>query len=177
MKMIKTVMASAIAMAAVSFGAAADAGQGVINFSGKVIDAPCSIDADSADQSIDFGQISKATLNGENGISEQKPVTIRLINCDIGEESAKKVKVTFSGMTVNGAKDELGTTGGTGAAVVMSAADGSMVSFDGSKATELNLQKGNNTLQYSAWVKKATGAGEVKEGAFTAVTNFALAYE
>lgn len=175
MKMIKTVMASAIAMAAVSFGAAADAGQGVINFSGKVIDAPCSIDADSADQSIDFGQISKVTLEGENGISEQKPVTIRLINCD-ATAVGKKAKVTFSGMTVSGATDELGTTGGTGAAVVMSAADGSMVSFDGTTATELPLQQGNNTLQYSAWVKKAKNAEEVKEGAFTAVTNFALAY-
>lgn len=174
MKMIKTVMAGAIAMSLVSFGAAADAGQGVINFSGKVIDAPCSIAAESADQSIDFGQISKATLDAD-GISVQEPVTIKLVNCT--DVSGKKVKATFSGMTVTGADDELGTTGNTGTAVVMSAADGSMVKFDGSSATELALQDGDNTLQYSAWVKKASDANSVNEGEFTAVTNFALSYE
>jgi len=42
MKMIKTVMAGAVAMALVSFGAnAANQGQGVVNFKGTVIDAPC----------------------------------------------------------------------------------------------------------------------------------------
>lgn len=173
MKMIKTVMAGAIAMSLVSFGAAADAGQGVINFKGKVIDAPCSIDAESADQSIDFGQISKATLNA-SGISPQKPVTIKLVNC---EANAGTVKAAFSGMTISGANSELRTTGGTGVAVVMSAADGSMVTFDGQPGAGLSLLEGNNTLQYSAWVKKATNESAVNEGEFTAVTNFALSYE
>ena len=44
MKMIKTVMAGAVAMALVSFGAnAANQGQGVVNFKGSVINAPCGI--------------------------------------------------------------------------------------------------------------------------------------
>lgn len=175
MKMIKTVMAGAIAMSLVTFGAAADAGQGVINFKGKVIDAPCSIDAESADQSIDFGQISKSVL-ANGGISQQKPVTIKLVNCDTSAVG-QTVKASFSGMTVASQPGELGTTGNTGTAVVMSAADGSMVTFNGSKGAALALQEGNNILQYSAWVKKATNATAVNEGEFTAVTNFALAYE
>ena len=62
--MIKSVIAGAAAMAVVSFGAnAAPQGQGKVTFNGTVVDAPCGIDAQSADQSIDFGQVSKVLLN------------------------------------------------------------------------------------------------------------------
>lgn len=72
MKLIKTVMAGAVAMALVSFGAnAANQGQGVVKFKGTVIDAPCGIAPESVDQSIDFGQIAKPHLEA-NGISVKK---------------------------------------------------------------------------------------------------------
>ena len=58
MRITKTVMAAAVAATLVSFGAnAANQGQGVVNFKGSVISAPCGIAPESADQSIDFGQI------------------------------------------------------------------------------------------------------------------------
>lgn len=179
MKMIKTVMAGAVAMALVSFGAnAANQGQGVVNFKGTVIDAPCGIAPESADQSIDFGQISKAHLKN-GGISVKKDLDIKLVNCDFTDPAAAKktVSVTFSGTPVNGHTDELGTAGDTGTAVVVSASDGSLVKFDGvtpSNATQ--LQEGDNTLKYTTWVKKSSTANDVKEGDFTAVANFKLAY-
>lgn len=179
MKMIKTVMAGAVAMALVSFGAnAANQGQGVVNFKGTVIDAPCGIAPESADQSIDFGQISKAYLKND-GISVKKNLDIKLVNCDFSEPGAKKtVSVTFSGTAVNGHADELGTAGDTGTAVVVSGSYGSLVKFDGatpSNATQ--LQEGDNTLKYTTWVKKSSATGaEVKEGDFTAVAHFNLTY-
>lgn len=179
MKMIKTVMAGAVAMALVSFGAnAANQGQGVVNFKGTVIDAPCGIAPESADQSIDFGQISKAHLKND-GISVKKNLDIKLVNCDFSEPDAKKtVSVTFSGTAVNGHADELGTAGDTGTAVVVSGSDGSLVKFDGatpSNATQ--LQEGDNTLKYTTWVKKSSAtSAEVKEGDFTAVAHFNLTY-
>ncbi|WP_445610709.1 fimbrial protein [Escherichia coli] len=171
MKMIKTVMAGAVAMALVSFGAnAANQGQGVVNFKGTVIDAPCGIDPDSADQSIDFGQISKSHLNAD-GISVKKDLNIKLVNC----EPNKSVAVTFTGATVAGAPTELGTAGDTGTAVVISGQDGKLVSF-GTQGDFQTLKENNNILHYSSWVKKATN-GTVKEGDFTAVANFNLAYQ
>ncbi|WP_169776436.1 fimbrial protein, partial [Escherichia coli] len=74
---------------------AANQGQGVVNFKGTVIDAPCGIDPDSADQTIDFGQISKSHLDAD-GISVKKDLNIKLVNC----EPNKSVKVTFSGATI-----------------------------------------------------------------------------
>ncbi|HAW2814917.1 TPA: type 1 fimbrial protein [Escherichia coli] len=172
--MIKTVMAGAVAMALVSFGANAagnytDQGHGVVNFKGTVIDAPCGIAPESADQSIDFGQISKSHLNAD-GISVKKDLNIKLVHC----EPNKSVEVTFAGATIAGANTELGTAGDTGTAVVISGQDGNLVEF-GTKGVAQSLKAGDNTLHYSSWVKKATN-GIVKEGDFTAVANFSLTY-
>ena len=172
MKMIKTVMAGAVAMALVSFGAnAANQGQGIVNFKGTVIDAPCGIAPESADQSIDFGQISKSHLNTADGISVKKDLNIKLVNCEPG----KNVAVTFTGATVSGAPTELGTAGDTGTAVVISGQDGKLVSF-GTEGAAQSLKEGDNMLHYSSWVKKASGTESVKEGDFTAVANFNLTY-
>ena len=164
-------MAGAVAMALVSFGAnAANQGQGIVNFKGTVIDAPCGIAPESADQSIDFGQISKSHLNTD-GISVKKDLNIKLVNCEPG----KNVAVTFTGATVSGAPTELGTAGDTGTAVVISGQDGKLVSF-GTEGAAQSLKEGENTLHYSSWVKKATNTESVKEGDFTAVANFNLTY-
>ncbi len=180
----KTIIAGVITMALVSFGAnaalaatlAKDMGQGVVNFKGTVIDAPCGIAPESADQSIDFGQIPKSHLD-LGGTSVKKDLNIKLVNCNFSKPEAKKtVSVTFSGKPVNAHPDELGTTGDTGTAIVVSTTDGSMVKFDGTAGTATKLQAGNNILRYSTWVKKATG-GTLKEGDFTAVANFNLTYE
>ncbi|EHY3136996.1 type 1 fimbrial protein [Escherichia coli] len=168
--MIKTVMAAAVAATLVSFGAnAANQGQGVVNFKGTVIEAPCGIAPESADQSIDFGQISKSHLNAD-GISVKKDLNIKLVNC----EPNKSVAVTFTGANITGAPTELGTAGGTGTAVVISGQDGNLVSF-GTAGAFQTLKENDNILHYSSWVKKATN-GTVKEGDFTAVANFNLTY-
>ncbi|EBA5852080.1 type 1 fimbrial protein [Salmonella enterica] len=175
--MIKTVIAGAFTMALVSLGAnAANQGAGVINFKGTVINAPCGIAPESADQSIDFGQISKSHLEA-SGTSVKKNLDIKLVNCDATElATTGGVKVSFTGTTINTQIKELGTAGDTGTAVVVSEASGNLVSFDGTAGAATKLQAGDNTLRYSTWVKKATG-GNLKEGDFTAVANFNLTYE
>ncbi len=73
--MIKSVIAGAVAMAVVSFGVNAapttPQGQGRVTFNGTVVDAPCSISQKSADQSIDFGQLSKSFLANDG---QSKPM-------------------------------------------------------------------------------------------------------
>ncbi|EBP9972583.1 fimbrial protein, partial [Salmonella enterica subsp. enterica] len=131
---------------------------------------------ESVDQSIDFGQIAKPHLEA-NGISVKKDVDIKLVNCDATElAKTGSVKVAFTGTTINGQVQELGTAGDTGTAIVMSEASGKLVSFDGTPGQTTKLKANDNTLRYSSWVKKATG-GTLKEGDFTAVANFNLTYE
>lgn len=84
--MIKSVIAGAVAMAVVSFGVNAaptiPQGQGKVTFNGTVVGAPCSISQKSADQSIDFGQLSKSFLEA-GGTSKPMDLDIELVNCDI----------------------------------------------------------------------------------------------
>ncbi len=182
--MIKSVVTSAIAVALISFGAnaapTAVAGQGKVLFQGTVVDAPCSISQKTADQSINFGQLSKSFLEA-GGISKPMDLDIELANCDITQfktasnKPAKqgKVRVTFSGLTVSGQQSELATSGDTGTAVVIQAA-GQNVAF-GQEGDAIPLKDGDNILHYTAVVKKAT-SGTVKEGAFSAIANFNLTY-
>ncbi|MEB0990336.1 MULTISPECIES: fimbrial protein [Citrobacter] len=175
--MKESLVAGIVAMAMFSFGAQAN-GQGVVNFKGTVIDAPCGIASESADQTIDFGQISKAHLDAD-GISVKKNLDIKLVNCTLakpaGAGNFKTVNVAFTG-TTTGQNTELGTSGKTGTAIVVSGAGDVLVDFTGAAGAASNLQNGDNTLRYSAWVKKATG-GTLSEGAFTAIANFNLTYQ
>lgn len=208
MKMIKTIMASAVAMVLVSFGVNAadgmpvvvDQGQGKITFKGKVIDAPCGIAPESADQTIDLGQVATSVLNADitNGgfaRSQVRDVNITLVNCNLQKTKAvtdpapgtpatyyKNVKLTFSGATVDPTTgvathpNELNTTGGTGVAVILNSGAGN-VDFSGATPAAFSLKDGDNTLHFTAWAQKATGVTNVTEGAFSAVTDFKLAYE
>ena len=179
--MIKSVIAGAVAMAVVSFGVNAaptiPQGQGKVTFNGTVVDAPCSISQKSADQSIDFGQLSKSFLQA-GGVSKPMNLDIELVNCDItsfkgvgGAPAAKKgtVKLAFSGPRVSGHNEELDTSGGTGTAIVVQAA-GKNVSFDGTEGDANTLKDGDNVLHYTAIVKKSSANNaQVTEGAFSAV--------
>ncbi|HAX4850916.1 fimbrial protein [Escherichia coli] len=176
MKKIKTVMAGAIAMALVSFGAnaAENQGQGVVNFKGTVIDAPCGIDSDSVDQTVDFGKVTKSHL--ANGGISQKNFSILLTHC-YPSTLNKGVAVTFTGSTVNGAPTELATAGPTNTAIVINGHGGD-ITF-GTATDFIQLPSGDNTsfpLNFEAMLKQATGKA-VAEGDFTAVANFSLSYE
>ena len=183
--MIKSVIAGAVAMAVVSFGVNAaptiPQGQGKVTFNGTVVDAPCSISQKSADQSIDFGQLSKSFLEA-GGTSKPMDLDIELVNCDITAfkqgQAAKngKVQLSFTGPIVAAHSDELDTTGGTGTAIVVQAA-GKNITFDGVEGGANTLKDGDNVLHYTAIVKKSSVAQSISEGAFSAVANFNLIYQ
>ncbi|EBL9225007.1 long polar fimbrial protein LpfA [Salmonella enterica] len=82
--------------------ATTDAGQGTIEFTGSVIDAPCSIVPGDQNIKVNLGQVSLKTLDAANKYSSAVPVTINLTGCSFeapatGETTVKysKVSVTF----------------------------------------------------------------------------------
>ncbi|EGM7736534.1 hypothetical protein OM306_24690 [Escherichia albertii] len=77
----------------------------------KVINAPCDIAPESAVQSIDFGQLSKAHQDTSN-ISMKKNQNIKPVNCDATElANSYKMKVLFTGTIINSQVKVLGTAG------------------------------------------------------------------
>ncbi|EFP4561797.1 fimbrial protein [Salmonella enterica] len=75
-------MAAAGMMCATSAFAAVtdDSGGGTINFTGSVINAPCSVSTDSQNINVLLGQVSNSSLNTVK-YSDSKKITISLINC------------------------------------------------------------------------------------------------
>lgn len=160
---------------------AADQGSGSVQFKGTVIDAPCGITSDSADQVVDFGQLNLSNLKA-GGVSPTKNFKIELINCDItafkAGEKKGTVTVSFTGGTVQGKPAMLGTTGGTGVGIVLTTQQsGAEIAFDGTASTPIVLQDNSNQLTFSAVAKTATTAALVTAGEFSATTNFSLAYQ
>jgi type 1 fimbria pilin len=177
MKLNKIMMAAVLAFGTISAAQAADKGHGKVTFTGSIIDAPCSINPKSVDQTVDLGQISKvALLSG--GKSTPRAFSIDLENCSFGTPATKnKVQVTFTGME-SAAKDGLlGITGtAKGASVAITQADGEVIKL-GTPTKAQALQDGNNTLNFAAYMQGSADAeGTITEGEFQAVADFTLAY-
>ncbi|ELX5321583.1 fimbrial protein [Salmonella enterica] len=90
-------MAAAGMMCATSAFAATtdDSGGGTINFTGSVINAPCSVSTDSQNINVLLGQVSNSSLNTVK-YSDSKKITISLINCSFPAPASASNGVTDS---------------------------------------------------------------------------------
>ncbi|EAO9157840.1 long polar fimbrial protein LpfA [Salmonella enterica] len=80
--------------------ATTDAGQGTIQFTGSVIDAPCSIVPESQNIKVNLGQVSLKTLDAANKYSSAVPVTINLTGCSFEAPTNTSDPVKYSKVAV-----------------------------------------------------------------------------
>lgn len=175
-KILSSLVALGLGMTSLSH---ADQGHGKVTFIGSIIDAPCSINPNSIDQTVELGQVSTVSLK-DGGKSTPRNFTIDLENCSFGSPAARnKVAVTFTGM--ESATGLLGITGtASGASVVITDGSGTLIKLGQPTKVQL-LQDGNNTLNYSAYMqgdgKNSEGVdANITEGDFQTVADFTLAY-
>lgn len=172
MKMNKYVLAMVMAFGVSAVANAADQGHGKVTFSGSIIDAPCSIAPESIDQTVDLGQVSNAAL-ADGGKSMPKFFDIKLESCTLA--TAKNVTTTFTGSAdTAGLLSITGTA--KGASVAITDKGGELIKL-GTASKGQELQNGNNTLQFAAYLQGASGKDAVVPGDFKAVTDFTLAYQ
>ncbi|WP_312156821.1 fimbrial protein [Lelliottia nimipressuralis] len=195
---LAAIIALALGMTATGVYAAEDVateGSGQITFHGHIIDAACSIGADSESQTVELGQISAKQLE-DQGVSSPKVFSIDLENCRMntttkpgGEgkppvtvTTPPMVKVTFGGsaaLNADGTADNnkfgiMGTAAGAG--VVITDASSAIIPVGGtSEARE--LIEGKNTLAFSAYLQGLDDNDAIKSGEFTSITDFTLSYE
>lgn len=178
MKLNKIMMVAVVAfgMSSLAHAAVKDQGHGKVTFTGSIIDAPCSISPESIDQTISLGQISKVALK-DGGQSTPRNFSIDLENCEVGEKDKNKVSVTFTGMESVAGNGLLGITGtAKGASVAITDGSGKVIELG--KATKAQqLQNGNNTLNFAAYMQGDGASAAVTEGEFQAVADFTLAYQ
>ncbi|MEZ2831042.1 fimbrial protein [Serratia liquefaciens] len=175
MKLNKIVLGLSLVLGAASFANAADQGHGTVTFTGSIIDAPCSIDPNTIDQTVDLGQVSNVALL-DKGTSAPKYFEIRLENCSLTEGKANTVTATFNGAT-GGTEGMLGMTGtASGASIAMTDMSGKLIKL-GEATTAQEVTVGNNTLGFTAYLQGDGASAGVTPGDFKSVANFTLAYQ
>lgn len=152
----------------------ANAADGTVTFVGSVHSGACSIKPDSVDQTVNLGAIAKHQLQ-TGGKSEARSVKIELEGCDLTGLTDNTVTTTFTGAPSSTVPGAIGTVGGAGNVGIMMTHGGKPVVL-GVATTPQLIAVGDNTLEFGAFVQGAA-AGDVVPGAFSAVTNFTLAYQ
>lgn len=183
MKMNKTASAIILAMGMVAAGAnAADQGNGKVTFTGSIIDAPCSITPETADQTVALGQVASHLLK-DGGTSAPKNFTIDLENCEFGTSSdpearaaaGNSVAVTFSGAASTLDSTLLGLTGeAAGAGIAIKDESGKIVDL-GTPSSLYNLTGTNPSLGFTAYLKGVSST--ITPGDFESVANFTMDYQ
>lgn len=186
---MKIAYIAALISSAIVSPALADQGHGKVIFKGEIIDAPCSISSDSIDQTVWLGQIANSVL-ANGGSSTAKQFNIELEDCVFPKDATgkfynDKVSITFSGSSSKFNPKLLGVTGldATDSTIAgnvgIQLTDTNSIALDMGVATaqEHQLQAGDNTLRYSAYVQGANVAvDKIPLGKFEGVTNFTLTY-
>ncbi|QJU42287.1 fimbrial protein [Serratia marcescens] len=174
--MKKLMMVSMIAMSVLSATAHADEpapSAGVVKFHGAVVESPCFLSLESAEQTVELGDIAKSQLDQADGRSPAKPFQIKLEKCDVTDTPT--FTISFNGAA--GDKNELSVAeSDRGVAVVINDKDGKNVSFDGTTSGDITMVADQNIIDFTAYVKKSSG-GTVTAGDFTAETNFQIDYK
>jgi type 1 fimbria pilin len=149
-------------------------GHGTVHFKGEIIDAPCSISPETADQTVDLGQISNSALK-DGGTSTPVPFEIKLQNCDI--TTYKTVKATWSGTPDSNMNTAWGITGtASGAAIILRDASEKEILL-GQETSPTTLTADDTTIAMSAFLKGDGATSGVVPGAFTGVADFVLSYQ
>lgn len=152
--------------------AAGNQGAGTVTIKGSIIDAPCSINPGSQDQSIDLGQVSKKQLE-DGGKSTPVAFNIKLENCDLAAK--KDVKVTFTGQSSSAAPNQIGLVG-TAAGASIALTDGLGQSINLGQPATMPLQNGSNTMYFFAYLEGVKAPATITPGEFQSVVDFSLDY-
>lgn len=176
--MLPTVIA--IALTSVAYAAspiaptASNQGHGKVTFNGEIINAPCSVAAESVDQTVAMGQISSNILDKKDK-SHMEPFSIELKDCALS--TMNNVKVTFAGTADPNNRKILALIGSTSGAGIM--IYNKLHSKDVELGTETvgqALNKGDSSLKFAAYLQGSSASSTVVPGDFTSVANFTLAY-
>jgi len=152
---------------------AADQGGGKITFSGELIEAPCSVDPDSADLNVPMGKVTTSALKN-GGTATPVRFEIKLNDC---QNMTQKVKVKFTGIADSNDDKLLGLQDGTaeGAGIKLMNDNGSQINLNSGFSSEVSLTP-TTIISLQAALKGSGQDADLKAGDFTSVANFALEY-
>lgn len=171
----KTMLAAAMGLFMIGGAAnAADQGSGTVRFHGSIIDAPCSIDSTSVDQTVELGEVALHVL-ANNGKSKPVEFPIKLVDCD--SSTASSVTATFSGTPSTANADLLAIVGtAEGAAIGLTNEGGTALPL-GTASSPTTIGGSTATMLFAAYLQGTGASGTIVPGEFTSIATFTLAYQ
>lgn len=151
---------------------------GQVHFTGSLVDAPCSVDNDSASQTVKIGQFQTTKFDKTGATSAEKQFNIHLADCSV--ETYKNAQVSFSGSTVKGDDKKLSLNGdgsgsATGVAIQLKDNKGEILGLDGNQPSSAQtLSEGDSYLKFSA--QYVSIADKVTAGKANSDVDFNITY-
>lgn len=151
---------------------------GQVHFTGSLVDAPCSVDNDSASQTVKIGQFQTTKFDKTGATSAEKQFNIHLADCSV--ETYKNAQVSFSGSTVKGDDKKLSLNGdgsgsATGVAIQLKDNKGEILGLDGNQPSSAqSLSEGDSYLKFSA--QYVSIADKVTAGKANSDVDFNITY-
>lgn len=169
----------AIAFAAVSALSASNAfaTAGTVNFTGEILDAACTVDVASQNQSVALGSYNKSEFGASGAVTAAKKFTVVLKGCPAAVTSAH---VRFDGTPATTdsnllAIDSTVTGAATNIAINLMSADMTQLPLHGDNAYRYTLSStADNNLDFYAQYKST--AATVTAGPANSAANFSVIY-
>ncbi|MFA1284708.1 fimbrial protein [Citrobacter telavivensis] len=175
--MKKNIIAAAVAVTAVLSVSNAFAISGTVNFNGEILDAACTVDVGSQNQTVELGRYNKSEFTTSGDVTAATKFDIVLKNCPATVTSAS---VRFDGTpdATNSsllAIDSSVAGAATGVAINLMTADKADLPLHGSNGYSYPLTSAvDNTLDFYAQYKST--ADSVTAGPANSVANFSIVY-
>ncbi|WMT15813.1 fimbrial protein [Serratia fonticola] len=138
-------------------------------FMGRITVATCNIVVGDDNQTINMGEISNAELDTK-GKSSAVPFIINLYGCDTEN---KTVKLAFDRVGTGASGSLIAVDGVNGIALGLLDSNGNPLYF-GNKSVGQKINKGDNTLLFSAYIAKT---GPINSGTFSRLLHYTLYYD
>lgn len=159
-----------------AFGSSAMAADGTVKFNGEIVDTPCVVSTDSADQTVSLGKVKASKFAAVKDTSADQAFTIKLEECDIAVKKTANVTFTGSQNSTDNTLLAISNVAGaaTGVGIELLNNDGTAIPM-GSAGMDNMLANGANTLAFKAHYKST--AASVTPGLANSQADFQVTYK
>ena len=153
---------------------------GEVLFTGTIVETPCIIENNGAEQEVKLGQFRKDSFSGKDTTSSPVGFDIKLLGCAV--DVYKTAAITFDGGRISGSDDILAPVSGQAGDEVAKGVgiqilqNNKVVPVNGVDTTDfINLDEGNNSFRFQA--RYIALGDEVSAGTANASAQFAITYQ
>lgn len=147
-------------------------GNGIVHFTGEIIDSTCEVSTGTKDQTVDLGKVNKSTFTDVGSTASVQAFQIDLVNCP---QTYKKANARFDGTEDGDGYLKLNNGGATGVAIaIYNRADNTLLKlYNQSKTADISAE-GTASLPFMA--RYISTSSTVTAGLANADSEFTISY-